>query len=382
MRSCREAWTARRHLRSVLLGDESRHLSGFQLSLKSSLRVVTIACCSAFLLVGRGLASDERSTLVIGTPGIPANANDHWVGVTSELAPTHDRWIIRQEKSYASWLTNSSSSAEHSHIPNTHVITLRTNVTPDQIHNIAEKVLAANSNGAVNATVLVDMDLNAVGIGWKTETTWEAKVVEGLGKYFRDQHPDGAAVWIAHSAGCEAMPMVDNHPTGYSVPLFQREIAMSARSLPDSDHVYANETLFVQSLGDYRYSSGGYLNKAAVTSWVTEADARELVAIGHSVLLLNTGYLDISYGDMSSVAAMVEEAGTLTREKWITLAGVAAGTTVGAFADQQEHDLAIPGIAATLFTPEHPNGVALPDANVASHIQTAEAIHATEDAPR
>ena len=226
------------------------------------------------------------------------------------------------------------------------------------------------------------MDLNTVGIGWKTETTWEAKVVERLGKYFRDQHPDGAAVWIAHSAGCEAMPMVDNHPTGYSVPLFQREIAMFARSLPDSDHVYANETLFVQSLGDYRYSSGGYLNKAAVTSWVTEADARELVAIGHSVLLLNTGYLDISYGDMSSVVAMVEEAGTLTREKWITLAGVAAGTTVGAFAHQQEHDLATPGIAATLFTPEHPNGVALPDANVASHIQTAEAIHAAEDAPR
>lgn len=50
MRSCREAWTARRHLRSVLLGDESRHLSGFQLSLKSSLRVVTIASAPPFCL--------------------------------------------------------------------------------------------------------------------------------------------------------------------------------------------------------------------------------------------------------------------------------------------------------------------------------------------
>lgn len=244
-------------------------------------------------------AANSPPSLVIVTPGIRDEASNAWVGVASTLAPTKDRWVIRQE--------GVVGTADLSHVPADHIITLRADTTPYTMRKMLAEVAQHN-----NATVIVDMDLDGVnpqGLGrladkvadatndvvrvpflqsWDKPTHWAANVAEALADEHLEAHPDSHTMWIGHSAGTEPMTMTPpnvqvKNGDGEMVarPLFNDMYAMSPRRV---DTEYPHNTVMVFADGDFLASPNGDIPLGSLTGSFKESDAQAVASLGYPVL--------------------------------------------------------------------------------------------------
>ncbi len=203
-------------------------------------------------------------------------ASNEWVGIASVLAPTKDRWVIRQE--------GVVGKADLSHVPPDHILTVPTGATASDIRKlVVEKGLPASRN----ATVIVDMDLNSVNVpvanpkAWDKPTQWAARVVEAVADEHLKDHPDFHTMWIGHSAGTEPMTMVPAQAEKGGRPMFNDIYAMSARRF-EAD--YPKNTVMVFADHDFLASPKGDVPVGSITGSFSEADAKKIAQLGYSVV--------------------------------------------------------------------------------------------------
>ena len=261
----------------------------------------------------------SQSSLVIVTPGIRDEASNAWVGVASTLAPTKDRWVVRQE--------GVTPKADLSHVPQNHIITIRTDATPDQVRKALAEVAKHN-----NATVIVDMKLdgvNPMGIAdkiaavtnvqlpllqsWTKPTHWAATVVDALAEEHLESHPDSHTMWIGHSAGTEPMTMApasvqvqDAQGANITRPLFNDIYAMSPRRV---DTEYPRNTVMVFADGDFLASPNGNIPFGSLVGSFSESDALSVAKLGYPVLRVSGdgGHDAMAAASVNELAGLVVE---------------------------------------------------------------------------
>jgi hypothetical protein len=170
------------------------------------LSLALLALCLAAMLVipaRAQLAFSKNGSLVTVVPGIRDEASESWVGAAATIAPTRERWVIREEGAdpYTS-LRNVPSIPNEvrrhlgeeteqpysglRNVPPDHVIRLRTKDSPERIRSARRRIAAQR-----DVNVIVDMKLgwNVSEPGWAPHTSWAAMVASTLAESHAEAIP-------------------------------------------------------------------------------------------------------------------------------------------------------------------------------------------------
>lgn len=248
-----------------------------------------------------GSANSEGLTVVV--PGMGDGANDGWVGISSVVSPTKDRWVIRQKgaKQYGTL----------SHVDRSRIIEIRQDASRQEVEAQIAPILASK-----NTTVIVDMNL-PVAMGertWSKPTNWASGIVNVLSNDYVDKHPKAQTTLLAHSAGTEvaAFPSA-NTASGRERPLFNQMYLLSPRRLENVE--YPRGAILVFADGDFYASPGGRLGASTVLRTYGEKDAQKYREQGYTVVRIenDTGSHNHAMAIASrSVVAIAMEA----RKSW------------------------------------------------------------------
>jgi hypothetical protein len=231
-------------------------------------RILTALAC--WLVASSACARDGLNIVI---PGIADSANDGWVGISSTLNPTKDRWVIRQE--------GAQPYGTLTHIDPSRVITIGLEESPRSVERKLRKILESN-----NATVIVDMDIptRVSERSWSVPTAWATGIVTNLVASHAERYPKGQTTFLAHSAGTEVAAEFGIAGRG-SKPLFDQVILLSPRRLEGV--TYPKSAVLVFADGDFYKSPQGHISGSSITRTYGEKEAREFQQQGYKVVRID-----------------------------------------------------------------------------------------------
>lgn len=234
-------------------------------------RALLVLVC--WLFVNPAMSADG---LTIVIPGIGDAADDNWVGISSTLRPTKDRWVIRQESQ-----EDVKPYRDLTHVDPAKVIMIGLEESPASVDRKLRRILDSN-----NATVIVDMNLpvRVSERSWFEPTTWATSVVNNLATAHIERYPKSRTTFVGHSAGTEiAAELTDSGKSNR--PLFNEMYLLSPRRLEGL--TYPKNAVLVFADGDFYKSPKGQVSAGSVALTYGEREAQQFRDQGYKVVRID-----------------------------------------------------------------------------------------------
>lgn len=224
------------------------------------------------------VAYSKAGSLVTVVHGIRDEASDSWVNVAGAIAPTHDRYVVREE--------GITTSKNLTLVNADHIISLPLNASPQLIK---EKLSQISHSRDVTVFVDMKLGLNVTEAAWTPHTKWASNVAEALAESHAAAFPNANSLFIGHSAGTEPVAMMPEtmpdrrKKAAGDRRLYDDIMVLSGRRSPE-DPGYPKWAVLCFADGDLYANPKGHIGMDSVFKTYGPEDAVALAKKGYSVV--------------------------------------------------------------------------------------------------